>query len=470
MVKYARIAQGVLCEDPVSIERPFSNYQFVESRFGGRFTLRRIMSQVRQLHGRTLIIEELEEADEIAEENEDLRKVVPGYCPGPTYRLTFFSEEFRSTQDLREIAPEAFLGYAILKHDAATPSGRTRVFESVIAGPADKRRYVHGQQDWDCQVADTRFQVAGYLYAQQNALTVACAHVALKAILPRFGHCPTYRHINQRVGIDFEERRDVGLKAGEIVDLLDSFGIQCNVIDYTDAPSATDGSEDSETNVGSKANHHGVTYQHLLYGSVESGFPGLLGFGTREEDQDHIIPVFGHTFNEDAWAGPAGYMYFTVEDRLKHIPSERWFNGFVAHDDNWGSNLLVPRGFLPPMRYCEQMRDESGELVRMEDGILPQCPVGGESVHVAIGTLPTEVAVTPDAAEIMASDFLTHIVENLPAGSGSWAQRVKSYHRQGMLVLRPVLITWGDYGKHLAELKNWKRQGAIDPLLVVHNT
>ncbi len=91
-------------------------------------------------------------------------------------------------------------------------------------------------------------------------------------------------------------------------------------------------------------------YQRHLYGCIESGGPALLGFEldapstSPGEASRHIIPVLGHTFNEDAWVPEAQRHYFA--GGLSYYPSESWLSAFIAHDDNFGPYYCLPRNFL----------------------------------------------------------------------------------------------------------------------------
>jgi len=66
--------------DTLCLDRPFSNFAFVEKFTGGNTALRRIFSQTRRSNCHTLIIEDIEGADDIVQENEDLA-AHPGIGP-----------------------------------------------------------------------------------------------------------------------------------------------------------------------------------------------------------------------------------------------------------------------------------------------------------------------------------------------------------------------------------------------------
>jgi hypothetical protein len=85
MSKYARVAPGRMLGRPLDIERPFSNFDFIEKEFEGLPTIRRIMSQVRSQDGRTMIVEQLGDCDDLREENEDIRLKCPGFSESNLY-------------------------------------------------------------------------------------------------------------------------------------------------------------------------------------------------------------------------------------------------------------------------------------------------------------------------------------------------------------------------------------------------
>ena len=49
-------------------------FQFVESRFNRSISLRRLLSQVRVQDGKTIVVEKIDKADDLDEENEDIKK------------------------------------------------------------------------------------------------------------------------------------------------------------------------------------------------------------------------------------------------------------------------------------------------------------------------------------------------------------------------------------------------------------
>jgi hypothetical protein len=115
------------------IERPYSFFNLIETRFGGCQPLRRIFSQVRIQQGRTMVIEKLGDPDDLREENEDLRTRNPDFKSSAAYRLSFFTAKFTTRQRLPHVSDADFIGYAVVKEDSAPSFGnKRRVYESVM--------------------------------------------------------------------------------------------------------------------------------------------------------------------------------------------------------------------------------------------------------------------------------------------------------------------------------------------------
>src|SRR5690606_35690058 len=93
----------------------------------------------------------------------------------------------------------------------------------------------------------------------------------------------------------------------------------------------------------------GLEFQRLLYDFIESGRPALLGFElaphpTSGERSRHVVPIFGHTFNEDLWVPEAERHYFA--HTRASSPAESWLSIYLAHDDIFGPSVCLPRHYL----------------------------------------------------------------------------------------------------------------------------
>lgn len=433
MKKYARTSHGVSPE-VFSIDRPFSNFDFIDRKFQGLPTLRRIMSQIRKHSGRTMVFEIIEEAEDIREENEDIQRRYALFNSTQTYRLSFFRKKISSISEISTCNDEDFIGYAIIKSDTISEDIRcTRIYESVIRPTLSDNHFIKGKQLWTCSVANNPLRVKGYLYAQQNNMTNVCAHVALRSAAARYhkNGDMSYREMNQLVGIDHLTKKaggddGEGLSNQEMVNILEAAGARCFVGDYTRSSIP-------------------VPFQKYLYGSIESGYPAIVFFGIAGRPRCyHAIPLFGHSFDEDTWVPKADLSYFNVGPGTKYIPSESWVSTYIAHDDNWGSNFCIPRRYLYTQRICDKLWSSPDV-----------CPMENECVAYVIGTVPRSVKLSPIRAEVIGAEFLFTILPQLPTFTNTWKDRLIQYARQNQLVLRPILIRASDYCSHLEKIRDW---------------
>jgi hypothetical protein len=449
---FARIAGMTSSEPPIDCQRPFSNFHFIDSRFGGCWPLRRILSQVRLLNGKTLILEILNKSKDISEEDEDIKQLCANFDPSKikTYRISFFSSVVKSIKEIESISDKNFLGYAILRNYIipATPGildekkDEFRIYESVMKQSRHDNNYVRQTPTWQCRVDDKLFKISGHLYAQQNGLSNSCSHVALRAAAGIFQKSDiSYRDIN-RVVADYRTRNSLpqktpnkGLTNKEISAVLESLGAKCFVGDFT----------------GEAQNKPEVHYQKYLYGAIESGFPAIVFFGFEPEDSAthkselkyHVIPMFGHTFNEDTWVPDANIMYFPFRTKTKTLSSDNWLSMFIGHDDNAGSNYCTPQHYLEPMRLCPKKNYKE------------RCPSQKGFVAYAIGTIPAKIEVDPIEAELVAADLLPPVLESAPKKYCPWQSRLEIYLKHKLLVLRPLLISGAEYQKHLRKIRGW---------------
>jgi hypothetical protein len=364
-----------------------------------------------------------------------------------------------SKENIGAIPEDTFIGYAIYKKDAI----KARVYESVIAISRRENNYVRGAPSWTCTVAGRGFAVPGYLYAQQNGVTNSCAHVAVRTVATRFLRKDLpYRRMNEWVS---QYRRDKGreetppgqgLTNDEICHILERSGAKTFVADCE------------------RVKRPPIPYQMRLYSSIESGFPGIVFFSlegkTDEGKRDyHVIPVFGHTFNEDTWVPEADLLYFPLRKATKCLTSGAWMSMFLGHDDNAGSNYCIPQHYMEPHRIC---RNEKGNVVLDHNNKPVSCYQQGGSVSYAIATVPAKIKADPIEAEAIAADYLLAILEEVPKSFPGWHERWQrrlASRREGELpvrrpedmILRTSLVTGSEYCLHLAAVRGWDRSKRI---------
>lgn len=431
---YARTTTGNTPQF-IDLQRPYSNFDFVDNEFQGLPSLRRIMSQVRQHGGRTMVSEEIQRSEDLQQENEDIRLRYPDFKPIKTVRLSFYKKNFSTQRGLAN-AGDSFLGYVIIRQmDIPNMDRKTYIFESVLRPSQPITKFIRGDQEWICSIGGCDFRAKGYLYAQQNGITNVCAHVALRTAVRRFRQDDmTYREMNNLIGVDHVNKKvgdGSGLSTQDMIKVLESAGARCMVVDYT-----TPGGDKDK-----------IPFQKILYGSIESGFPAIVVFQMADEPSIcHAIPVFGHTFDEDTWVYRAESSYFRVGPQTLYIPSESWVSTYIAHDDNWGSNFRIPRGYLHTRRYCDGVASDA-KICLMDIGCV---------VYV-IGTRPQEVEMDPLQAEAIGVDYLFSMLPQLPDLEHAWNNRLLEYSNNNQLVIRPILVKCRDYKEHLKKIRDWDK-------------
>lgn len=428
-----RLARGQLlrwCD--TRRERGFSNFLFVDQAYGAHAVLRRIFSLARKQGFQSVVIEEVTAADcaTIAQDDEALARRKPDFERSTVHRLSFL----RGLPD-QSVGEEEFIGQAIFKwnHFRGLTHPQPHVYEAVIPAPrsVETNNFIHCRQGYDFHTSVGNFSAAGVLYAQQNGLTFVCAHVALRtalaSVLPEADI--SYERINQIVGVD---HRDVqvggerGLGPDQMEAVLAALGVPFEKTVH-------------EPHAKPRPLNLPTDYQRHLYGCIESGGPALLGFELEDpsrlqgEASRHVIPVFGHTFNEDAWVAEAQRHYFA--GGLSYYPSESWLSAFVAHDDNFGPFYCLPRNFL---------RKDNFRLI--------------------LGLKRCRTFFTALEAETLAFGYARILAGYFEKTGQEWLDRFSVFTRLGSLVIRVQCVTKEDYLAHVASIEDW-RGGRVSPAL-----
>ena len=306
---------------------------------------------------------------------------------------------------------------------------RARIFESVIEKSSHPHNYIRGEPEWTCRIGNREFKIKGDLYAQQNGITNVCAHVAIKTVISRVNKNITYKKMNDILGIDHKKKKigitvKRGLNTDQIKEILKYCGFNYISADYTKGKEI-------------------LPFQRYVYGSIESGYPSILCFKTGESK--HAIPVLGHTWNADTWVPSAEFFYFKVGPQTKYIPSEFWMSMFICHDDNFGPYCCIPHHYLYTRRVCENT-----PTVKF-------CKNQDDQVLYVIGILPKDTEINAIEAEIMGIHYLQSILKSTKEIKGNrWCQRLNAYAQEGLIVLRPIIITFEEYSKHLEKAHNWE--------------
>ncbi len=317
------------------------------------------------------------------------------------------------------------LGYGIIKEDVVpNRPPYWHVFESVFLKYRHKHNCVPEEPAFEVLCGAGEYRVRGVMYCQQNGLNKSCAHVALRSLLSRIhtGQDIAYGEMN---GVARKRNPALvpgdGLTSEQIRDILGHYGVTFDDYDYTASPEPP------------------IPYSKPVYAGVENGLGALLGFelaGSDAHGERHIIPFFGHTFNQDTWVPRASLAYFHVGDDTKYISSEEWMGSFIGHDDNFGGNYCVPRRFL-----------EQGQ------------------VKYVAALRPSATAYGAVTAEAIAVDSLYSARGTLVQENNYWVKRLVTHIKEQDVVLRAVYLTGEDYAGHLGNIKDWhERQENPDTL------
>jgi hypothetical protein len=415
-------ASGHTAIEIVYAERPFSNFDFVDQRFQGSFPIRRLFSQARSVGVKTLVLESVPAEGIVADENQEIRTLFADHTMEGLVRLSFWKKRFTTEQEIGELHSEDCLGYALLKLDR-TPSGkvfRWHVFESIFSASRHDHNFLTCPIEVSFVVGGYPFQISGSLYCQQNGLNKACAQVALRSACAAYLQDPDlpYNRINQ---LAFAPAAPVnpgkGLSVLQIQNVLTGLGIPHFAIHYP-------------SQVEKKKFRYRLPYEKLLYSGVESGAGALLAFsmgGPKAGSVGHIVPIIGHTFNEDTWAPNAEGDYFKIGKKIRYIASESWLSNFIAHDDNFGSNLCIPKKF-----------------------------VERKHANFVVALRPRGFEYPGFMAEFLASDYFYSLLPQLDTGANPWMHRMQFYVQGMKLILRTVAVRKADYVTHLAEAEDWE--------------
>ncbi len=192
-------------------------------------------------------------------------------------------------------------------------------------------------------------------------------------------------------------------------------------------------------------------YQKYLYAGVESGTGALLGFHYNDDAknsvvQHHIVPVFGHTFNQDTWVPRAEQSYFSAGAALRFLVSDSWLSSFIIHDDNFGANYCLPKLFLKP-----------------------------QQVDYVLALRRPGIKYSGLVAEALAAELFLEIVRGLKIESNAWLQRLLGQIDKTKLTLnlvfRTIAVSRKELALHYQEMKDWegKSEAPWLPKLITQN-
>jgi hypothetical protein len=456
--------------EKIRVARPGSLFAVKETRFAafGR-PLHRLFSRARQLGVITVVIEKLDEAGELAEETAEMKARDGEFQSAEHWRVCFLAEQ------------EALLGYAILRLNRWQSKRVGCVYESVMTRLDRGHNYVRNDPTWNVRCGEGLYEIAGHLFAEQNNLTNVCAHAALRTVCCNgsAGENLSYAAINQLLEVDHSSKRVGEYAAGEkltvagvsladIKKVLEKQNIGCR-LHYYGHPGLMGAEADGLPEAP-------YSFQRALYAGMESVYPALLIFGRADSEPvegdngkpkvgllpssfAHVLPVFGHTFNQDTWVPAAETTWFRPNEHFfsHYLPSDLWLSAFIGHDDSLGSNFCLPKHYLQPL------------LILENDG-RQQTSNGAIAV---LQTFPEKADRDPILAERLALRDI-----NFTFIQGKWmASALSGFHKamewidrinhardarhHDSLILRPLLVSGRNYMQHLSLLRGWDTNEAI---------
>ncbi|MFA5063655.1 MAG: hypothetical protein WC578_06285 [Candidatus Omnitrophota bacterium] len=409
---------------------PNSNFDFIEKNFGFSPPLYRILSQVRTSNFSTLVLEDIDSVGFSQEDDSELRDAGYVLSTSPLKRLSFFKSKIRSIRHLKRQKSSNLLGYAIMKQvPLKDKSGGFRwiVFESVVTNSRHVNNYIPRKKQYAINIGNNILTLSGVLYCQQNGINNVCAHVALRtaiSLMLESGDI-SYREINQILKNEGMPHYPTDpLARTQILRILDKLGIKWSKETYF--------SDEELKRLGEKGPT--IPYQTYLYSSIESGYPALLAFSVPNRDEGHVIPCFGHTFNEDTWVPRAETSYFNI-GKISYLHSDSWLSTYICHDDNFGSNYCLPKQYI-----------------------------SNHNSILVIALRPNEISYDAIFANAITLDYLyTSLANELQVISTDniWAKRLLAAIRgtnKGWFVLRAMQVNSRQYIQHLRSLRAWGKR------------
>lgn len=327
-----------------------------------------------------------------------------------------------------------------LKDGSAFLSDEWHVYEAVFHAYPHSHSYTKAKARFEFTAGGRGFSITGCLYAEQNGVNKTCAQVALRSIATSYlGHNGiSYRAINALAYRNCRKKDpSEGFRDFHTRKVLTGLGIEHHVVDYSGLsqkrrkPKAGGGFPAWER----------YPCEKLLYAGVEAGCGALMSFKPTDPDVPsgdlHMIPFFGHTFNEDSWVPNAERTYFRIGNKVSYIPSMAWMSHFLVHDDNFGANLCIPRNFInrKDVRFVYEMRPKGWRYSGVD-------------------------------AETTAAFIVCSILVGKTLLENRWITRMRKYQsNKGRVILRHVPITTARYLKKLKSCRDWDGKREPDDLI-----
>ncbi len=357
---------------PQLVDPPYSFFDLAD-KYGSIKPLKRALSILRRNQVRTLFTthsefvpasyladEDEPEAFEIATNNKT--KVTKVFVDV----LTFFNEPYT---DMAQIPTDgrSILGQITLKGYETDQKTIWKVKSTILKPENDGELYICAYGLHGVSVGAATATIEAASHCQQTRYTNCCAHAAIRSALTSLPQAtiqvPEHREINKLLGIDHSSRHAwQGLRVNEIEKILIGAKTLPFLYDFS-APNAK------------------LTFEHIAYLGIESGYPVILGFTPPKQTEGHVVTVVGHTFNSHNWLAEAvvDYSMEIGKSNLGYLPSSAWMDNLVLQDDNYGPYYCLPVAYL---------RDMNPQVIIVTNLESTEC-FADEAEILAVGILPS---------------------------------------------------------------------------------
>ena len=323
--------------------------------------LHRICSLFRKMKVGTVYVEELgfSNNDNIGKELYYIQeKIKNNSLKAQLFRISAFYEKSN-----KEPLEDNYLGYAAvlnIKNDKEPI--KSYVIDSVVRIPMifpDSSRlndsipsfekpfpilnnYYHCTHQYTGYLNHKPLKINGLLFCQQNEITACCAHACLRMAI---NNLPFINDNNLITTTDILEiskdikgtSSSVKITAEHLREIIEKLGYY-SIFD--------DNVFDS------------INYESVAYPLMESGFPTIIEFTTRDQNTNHVITIVGHTLNSDLWHPEAEYGY-SIPDWIgrSHIQSSSLTDHYIVMDDQFGPALCLSANSLgkKPTLKCKRV-------------------------------------------------------------------------------------------------------------------
>ncbi|MES2442810.1 MAG: hypothetical protein V4574_08260 [Pseudomonadota bacterium] len=307
--------------------------------------------------------------------------------------------------------------------------------------------------------SERRLEFRATYFCQQNGVSSICGHCAVRMLVRTSSETKlTVPKLNEDWRYKGSSRSTVS--SSDIRRALQK--CQLEVKSYRFDHRASQNHEDPPGG-GARAagGHTAEQIWNRLSQMAESGVPALFIHSSESRRNDHVVPIFGHTFNSDEWHPIASTRHRNGNSTT--ALSTSWVDHLVIHDDLLGPYYCLSRAGLrlakSPSRAPAGVAGAAAgsaaptgfqQLIKK---LLPGDHQPGKSLHPKklLVVVPKNVSRSPIDIEAQARQRLAYveriILEQGLTVQGRWWDLFND--RRERRVLRTILITKAEYMESL---------------------